>query len=129
MLLLSTKTNNKIVRTGKGTDGRVVCKTVFSMTFKVSFWCSKEPSHCEDSFEHQKCLSENIIVDLLFIHLSLFTHCIKTNIKTKHKKAGQGRPASEMPFELHFVGGPMWVRHSVLAGFTCHDLQNKKIDR
>ena len=41
-------------------------------------------------------------------------HYIKTNIKTKHKNAGQGRPASEMPFEWHFVGGPMWVRHSVL---------------
>ena len=132
MLLLSTKTNNKIVRTDKRTDGRVVCKIVFSITFKVSFWCSKEPSHCEDSFEHQKCLSENILVDLFiysFIYLPLFTHCIKTNIKTKHKKGGQGRPASEMPFEWHFVGGPMWVRHSVLAGFTCHDLQNKKIDR
>ena len=59
MLLLSTKTNNKIVRT----DERVVCKIVFSITFDVSFWCSKEPSHREDSFEHQNCLSENIIVD------------------------------------------------------------------
>ena len=56
-------------------------------------------------------------------------HYIKTNIKTKHKKAGQGRPASEMPFKWHIVGGLMWVRHSVLAGFTCHDLQNEKIDR
>ena len=34
MLLLSTKTNNKIVLT----DGRAVCKIVFSITFKVSFW-------------------------------------------------------------------------------------------
>ena len=50
-------------------------------------------------------------------------------IKTKHKKAGQGRPASEMPFEWPFVGGRMCVGHSVLAGFTCHDLQNEKIDR
>ena len=106
----------------------MVCKIVFSITLNVSFWCSKEPSHCEDSFEHQKFLSENIIVDL-FIYLSLFTHCIKTNIKTKHKKAGQSWPASEMPFECHFVGGPMWVRHSVQAGFTFHDLQNEKKDR
>ena len=45
MLLLNTKTNNKIVRT----DG-VVCKIVFSITFNVSFGCSKEPSHREDSF-------------------------------------------------------------------------------
>ena len=59
MLLLSTKTNNEIVRTDKRTDGRVVCKIVFSITFK----CSKEPSHREDSFGHKKCLSENIIVD------------------------------------------------------------------
>ena len=55
---------NVIVRTDEWTDGRVVCKIVFSITFKVRFWCSKEPSHREDSFEHQKCLSENIIVDL-----------------------------------------------------------------
>ena len=78
-----------------------MCKIVFSITFNASFWCSKELSHCEDSFEHQKCLSENIIVDLFiysFIYLSLFTHCIKTHIKTKHKKAGQDQPASEMPF-------------------------------
>ena len=42
MLLLSTKTNNKIVQTGERTDGRAVCKIVFSITFNVSFWCSKE---------------------------------------------------------------------------------------
>ena len=48
MLLLSMKTNNKIVRT----DGRVVCKIVFSITFNVSSWCSKEPSNREDSFKH-----------------------------------------------------------------------------
>ena len=47
MLLLSTKTNNKIVQTDERTDGRAVCKIVFSITFKVSFWCSKEPSHRE----------------------------------------------------------------------------------
>ena len=46
---------------------RVVCKIVFSITFDVSFWCSKEPSHREDSFVHQKCLSKNIIVDLCII--------------------------------------------------------------
>ena len=67
MLLLSTKTNNKIVRTEKRTDGQMVCKSVFSITVDVSFWCSKEPSHREDSFAHQKCLSENIIVDLRII--------------------------------------------------------------
>ena len=44
-----------------------MCKTVFSITFNVRFWCSKEPSHREDSFQHQKCLSENIIVDLRII--------------------------------------------------------------
>ena len=67
MLLLSTKTNNKIVRTDKRTDGQVVCKIVFTITFNISFWCSKELSHGEDSFEHQICLSENIIVDLYII--------------------------------------------------------------
>ena len=67
MLLLSTKIHNKIVRTDEQTDGRVVCKIVFSITFNVSFWCSKEPSHREDSFGHKKCLSENIIVDLRII--------------------------------------------------------------
>ena len=91
-------------------DGRVVCKIVFSITFNARFWCSKEPSHREDSFEHQKCLSEHIIVDL---------HIIKTNIKTKHKKAGQGRPASEMPFEWRFASKSILVRHCVLAGFIC----------
>ena len=35
MLLPSTNTNNKIVRTDEQTDGRVVCKIVFSITFKV----------------------------------------------------------------------------------------------
>ena len=64
MLLLSMKTHNKIVLTDQRSDGRVVCKIVFSISFNVSFWCSKEPSHHEDSFEHQICLSENIIVDL-----------------------------------------------------------------
>ena len=58
---------NVIVRTDERTDGRVVCKIVFSITFNVRFWCSKEPSHREDSFEHQKCLSENIKVDLRII--------------------------------------------------------------
>ena len=67
MLLLSTKTNNKIVRTDERTDGQVVCKIVFSITFNISFWCSKERSRREDPFEHQKCLSENIIVDLRIV--------------------------------------------------------------
>ena len=73
------------------------------------FWCSKEPSHREDSFGHEKCVSENIIVDLRIIS--------KLNIKTKHKKPGQGRPASEMSFEWRFASGPILVRHCVLAGF------------
>ena len=63
MLLLSTKINYK----NEWTDKRVVCKIVFYITFKVIFWYSKEPSHREDSFEHQKCLSENIIVNLRII--------------------------------------------------------------
>ena len=86
MLLLSTKTNNKIVRTDERTDGQVVCKIVFSITFNVSFWCSKEPSHRGDSFEHQKCLSENIKVDLRIV--SKLTS--KLNIK---KRAWVGPPA------------------------------------
>ena len=45
----------------------MVCKIVFSITFDVSFWFSKEPSHREDSFVHQICLSKNIIVDLCII--------------------------------------------------------------
>ena len=44
----------------------VVCKIVFSITFDVSCWCSKELSHREDSL-YQKCLSKNIIVDLCII--------------------------------------------------------------
>ena len=57
----------KIIKLYGLTDGRVVCKTVFSITFNVSFCCSKQPSHREDSFEHQTCLSENIKVDLRII--------------------------------------------------------------
>ena len=53
--------NNKIIRTFERPDGRGMCKIVLSITFNVISWCSKEPSHREDSFEHQKCLSENII--------------------------------------------------------------------
>ena len=45
----------------------MVCKIVFSITFDISFWCSKEPSRREDSFVHQICLSKNIIVDLCII--------------------------------------------------------------
>ena len=63
-----------------------MCKIVFSITFNVSFWYSKEPSHREDSFEHQKCLSENIIVDLRIV--SKLTS--KLNIK---KRARVGPPA------------------------------------
>ena len=80
------KKNNKIVRTDERTYGRVVCKIVFSITFDVSFWCSKEPPHREDSFAHQKCVSENIKVDLRII--SKLTS--KLNIK---KRARVGPPA------------------------------------
>ena len=38
MLLLSTRTNNKIVLTDERTDGRAACKIVFSITFNISFW-------------------------------------------------------------------------------------------
>ena len=86
MLLLSPKTFNKIVRTDERTYGRVVCKIVFSITFDVSFWCSNELSHREDSFAHQKCVSENIKVDLRII--SKLTS--KLNIK---KRARVGPPA------------------------------------
>ena len=85
MLLLSTKTNNKIVRTDERTDGRMVCKIIFSITVNVSFWCSKEPSHREDSFEHQKYLSENIKVDLRIIS--------KLTSKLNKKRARVGPPA------------------------------------
>ena len=90
-----------------------MCKIVYSITFNVGFWCSKEPSHREDSFAHQKCVSENIIVDLRIIIY------IKANIKTKHKKAGKGRPASEIPFEWLFASGTILVRHCVMARFIC----------
>ena len=33
MLLLSKKTNNKIVRTDETTEGQVMCKFVLSITF------------------------------------------------------------------------------------------------
>ena len=58
-----------------------MCKIVFSITFNVRFWCSKELSHRDDSFEHQKCLSENIIVDLRII--SKLTS--KLNIKKRDR--------------------------------------------
>ena len=90
----------------------MVCKIVFSITFNARFWCSKEPSHPEDSFEHQKCLSENIIVDLRIIS--------KLTSKLNIKKRDRVGPASEMPFEWHFASGPILVRHCVLAaGFIC----------
>ena len=72
-----------------------MCKIVFSITFDVSFWCSKEPSHREDSFAHQKCVSENIIVDLRNI--------LKLTSKLNIKKVGKGWPASEIPFEWRFA--------------------------
>ena len=59
----------------------MVCKIVFSITFNARFWCSKEPSHPEDSFEHQKCSSENIIVDLRI--MSKLTS--KLNIKKRDR--------------------------------------------
>ena len=92
MLLLSTKKNNKIVRTDERTYGRVVCKIVFSITFNVSFLCSKEPSHREDSFAHQKCVYENIIVDLRIIS--------KLTSKLNIKKQARVRP----PAKYHFNG-------------------------
>ena len=49
MSLLSSKKKYKFIRTDEQPDGRVMCKIVFSITFNVSFWCSKEPSHREDS--------------------------------------------------------------------------------
>ena len=116
MLLLSTKTTNKILRTDEQTDGWVVCRIVFSITFNVSFWCSKEPSHREDSFDHQKCLSENIIVDLRII--SKLTSKLYINIK---KRARVGPPA-----KCHLNGVLLadryWSDIVCLAGFTCHDL-------
>ena len=78
------------------TDGRVVCKIVFSITFNVSFWCSKEPSHREDSFEHQICLSENIIVNLRII--SKLTS--KLNIR---KRARVSPPAK------YHLNGILWA--------------------
>ena len=63
-----------------------MCKIVFSITFDVIFWCSKEPSHREDSFAHQKCVSENKKVDLRII--SKLTS--KLNIKNQ---ARVGPPA------------------------------------
>ena len=88
-----------------------MCKLVFSITANVSFWCSKEPSHREVSFEHKTCLSENIIVDLHIVS--------RLTSKLNKKKAGHGRPASEMPFEWRFSSEPILVRHCVLAGFIC----------
>ena len=67
-------------------NGQVVCKIVFSITFNVSFRCSKEPSHHKDSFEHQKCLSENIIVDLHIVSK------LKSKLNIK-KRARVGPPA------------------------------------
>ena len=108
--VLSMKTNYKIVRTYERTDGRVVCKIVFSITFNVSFLMLKRIVSSWRLFWAQNCLSENAIGDLRIVS--------KLTLKL-NKKAGQGRPASEMPFEWHFVGGPMLVRHCVLAGFIC----------
>ena len=84
---------------------------IFSFTYNVRFWCSKEPSHREDSFEHQKCLSENIIVDLIIIS--------KLTSKLNIKKRDRVGPASEMPFEWRFASGTILVRYCVLAGFIC----------
>ena len=85
MLLLSTK---KIIKLYGLTNGHMdgwCVKIVFSITFNVSFWCSKEPSHREDSFTHQKCVYENIIVDLRII--SKLTS--KLNIKSGQGSARQ----------------------------------------
>ena len=86
MLLLSTKKKLYGLTNGH-MDRRVVCKIVFSIMFNVIFWCAKEPSHREDSFAHQKCVSENIIIDLRII--SKLTS--KLNMK---KRARVGPPAN-----------------------------------
>ena len=65
------------------TDGW--CVKLYFLSLNARFWCSKEPSHREDSFEHQKCLSENIIVDLHII--SKLTS--KLNIKSGTGSARQ----------------------------------------
>ena len=88
-----------------------MCKIVFSITFNVSFWCSKEPSRREDSFAHQKCVYENIIVDLRIIS--------KLTSKLNIKKRARVWPASEIPFEWRFASGTILVRHCVLARFIC----------
>ena len=97
-------------------NGQVVCKIVFSITFNVSFWCSKEPSHREDSFEHQKGLSEKIIVDLRII--------LKLTSKLNTKKRARISP----PAKCH-LNGILWADRCEFDIVTCHDLQNERIDR
>ena len=77
-----------------------MCKIVFSITFDVSFWCSKEPSHREDSFTHQKCVSENIIVDLRIIS--------KLTSKLNIKKRARVDP----PAKYHLNGVLLAERYS-----------------
>ena len=81
MLLLSPK---KIIKLYGLTNGHMDGWCV-KLYFLSSFWCSKEPSHREDSFAHQKCVSENIIVDLRII--SKLTS--KLNIKSGQGTARQ----------------------------------------
>ena len=84
-----------------------MCKIVLSITFNVSFWCSKEPSHREDSFEHKKCLSKNIIVDLFiysFIYLSYLRIVSKLTSKLNIKK----RARVGLPAKCH-LNGILWA--------------------
>ena len=41
-----------------------------------------------------------------------------TQIPSKQLKAGHHQSVSKTPFELHFPGGPIVVRHCVLAGYA-----------
>ena len=81
----------------------------------------KEPSHREDSFVRKKCLSENIIVDLRIIS--------KLASKLNTKKRARVGPPVKCHLNGVLLADRYWTPHCVLSGFTCHDLQNEKIDR
>ena len=49
-------------------------------------------------------------------HVTGSAHSVGS-LSTKHMKAGDYRPASEMPFKWRFAGGPIVARDKVLAGF------------
>ena len=42
------------------------------------------------------------------------------HVKLLHVKMGHYWPASEMPFTLHFAGGPIVIRNCMLAGLHKH---------